>query len=139
MKIHYNRQLKERARELRKNSTLAEVLLWQQLKGRQMLEYDFHRQKPIDKYIVDFFCPKLTLIIEIDGETHNDRCEKDRKRQQRLESLGFQFLRFLDTDVKQNINGVILTIKEWIKTHTPKSPPTHPCTPLNRGDRGDLR
>ena len=60
-----------------------------------MMGYDFHRQKPIDEYIVDFFCPELGLIIEIDGESHTDRI-KDQRRQERLESLGFHFLRFWD-------------------------------------------
>ena len=92
-----------------------------------MMGYDFHRQKPIDEYIVDFFCPKLKLIIEIDGESHGNKDEDDQKRQERLESLGFNFLRFWDYDVKQNMEGVFLTIEEWIRLHTPKSP-------LNRGD-----
>ncbi len=67
MKIRYNPKLKALARELRKNSTLSEVLLWNHLKGGQMKGYQFMRQKPIDDYIVDFYCSKLTLIIEIDG------------------------------------------------------------------------
>lgn len=87
-----------------------------------MIGYDFHRQKPIDEYIVDFFCPKLKLIIEIDGESHGDKDEEDQKRQERLESLGFNFLRFWDYDVKQNMEGVFLTIEEWIRLHAPKSP-----------------
>jgi very-short-patch-repair endonuclease len=109
--------IEKRAQELRKNSTLSEVLLWQKLKDKQLMGYDFHRQKPIDEYIVDFFCSNLAFIIEIDGETHNNKCEEDRKRQKRLESLGFRFLHFLDKDVKQNIEGVLLTIEEWIKAH----------------------
>jgi len=67
LRIYYNPKLKERARELRNNSTLSEVILWKQLKSRQMHGYQFMRQKPIDNYIVDFFCSKLNLIIEIDG------------------------------------------------------------------------
>ncbi|MEW6684900.1 MAG: DUF559 domain-containing protein [Candidatus Edwardsbacteria bacterium] len=121
MKIYYNPKLKERARELRNNSTLSEVLLWQHLKNKQMMGCDFHRQKPIDEYIVDFFCPKLDLIIEIDGESHSDRTEEDKKRQARLESLGFHFLRFWDSEVNQNMEGILLAIEEWIKTH--------PCIP----------
>ena len=84
-----------------------------------MMGYDFHRQKPIDEYIVDFFCTRLKLIIEIDGESHSDRDEEDQKRQERLESIGFHFLRFWDFDVKKNMEGVILTIREWIRLHTP--------------------
>ena len=115
MRVYYNPKLKELARKLRNDATLSEVLLWQQLKGTQVMGYDFHRQKPIDQYIVDFFCPKLNLIIEIDGESHNDRFDIDQKRQLRLEALGFHFLRLWDHDVKQNMEGVLSTIRAWIK------------------------
>ena len=94
---------------------MSEVLLWQRLKNKQMLGCDFHRQKPIEEYIVDFFCSRLKLIIEIDGESHVEKFEEDRKRQARLESLGFYFLRFWDSEVKNNLEGVLLSIKEWIE------------------------
>ena len=68
--VKYNPRAKKVARMLRKNSTVAEIFLWKELKGEQMLGYDFHRQKPVDKYVVDFFCPELSLAIEIDGESH---------------------------------------------------------------------
>ena len=61
--IPYNPNLKKRAKYLRKNSTLSEVLLWNHLKGGQMMGYDFHRQKPLDRYVVDFFCSELMLAI----------------------------------------------------------------------------
>ena len=79
MRICYNPKLKNLARTLRNNSTLSEVLLWNHLKGKQMKGYDFHRQKPLDNYIVDFFCPKLRLIIEIDGESHLFKGKDDQK------------------------------------------------------------
>ena len=68
--VKYNPRVTKVARMLRKNSTVAEILLWKELKGEQMLGYDFHLQKPVDKYVVDFFCPELSLAIEIDGESH---------------------------------------------------------------------
>ncbi|MDP2993407.1 MAG: DUF559 domain-containing protein, partial [Deltaproteobacteria bacterium] len=77
MRVYYNPKLKELARRLRNSSTLSEVLLWNHLKGKQMKGYDFHRQKPIDNYIVDFFCTKLRLIIEIDGDSHLFKGEED--------------------------------------------------------------
>ncbi len=117
--IPYNPNLKELARQLRKNSTLSEVLLWKHLKGKQMLNYDFDRQKPIGDYIVDFFCNELVLAIEIDGDTHNYKIEVDTTRQKRLESLGIRFLRFTDRDVKQNIEGVVITNNSCIREHTP--------------------
>jgi very-short-patch-repair endonuclease len=69
-RIYYKPQLKEISRKLRNNSTKAEIKLWSHLKGKQLMGYDFHRQKPIDNYIVDFFCSRLNLAIEIDGYTH---------------------------------------------------------------------
>ncbi len=117
--IPYNPNLKERARQLRGNSTLSEVLLWRHLKGKRMFNYDFDRQKPIDDYVVDFFCNELMLATEIDGDTHNYKIEEDITRQKRLESLGIRFLRFTDRDVKQNIEGVVTTVKRWIREHTP--------------------
>ncbi len=79
-----------------------------------MKSYDFHRQKPINEYIVDFFAPELNLIIEIDGESHSYKFEQDQKRQHKLESLGFHILRFFDADVKNNMETVLQTIEEWI-------------------------
>jgi len=112
--IPYKSHLKELARQLRNNSTLSEVLLWNQLKGKQMMEYDFHRQKPIDKYIVDFFCHELMLAIEIDGSSHDMKEEIDVYRQKRLELLGVRFLRFDDRDVRKNLGGILEAIREWI-------------------------
>ena len=115
--VHYNPRLKERARELRRNSTLSEVLLWRELKGRQFMGYDFHRQKPIDAYIVDFYCPALSFVIEIDGDSHFLREKEDTERQQRLEQLGIRFLRFDDLDVKFRMDRVLNTIRGWIHKH----------------------
>ena len=120
--IPYNPKLKELARQLRNSSTLSEVLLWKVLKGKQMRGYDFHRQKPIDKYIVDFYCHDLFLAIEIDGVSHFGKAEYDEQRQSRLESLGVHFLRFADSDVKTNLDSVIGAIEQWIDSHINNSP-----------------
>jgi len=85
-----------------------------------MRGFDFDRQKPIDKYIVDFFCNELMLVIEIDGESHNEKNEYDKHRQKRLELLGIRFLRFYDIDIKKNMNGVLSTIENWILNKTNK-------------------
>jgi very-short-patch-repair endonuclease len=117
----YNPALKERARELRNNSTLSEVLLWNELKNGKMKGKDFHRQKPIMDYIVDFFCPELGMAIEIDGGSHDNEnaCRNDRERQKKIEELEIQFLRFNDVDVKRNMAGVLKVIEQWIGEHTP--------------------
>ena len=96
--LSYNPKLKELARKLRKNSTLAEVILWQNIKGK-VFEYEFHRQVPINEFIVDFFCHELKLAIEIDGKTHDYNFENDKSRQMILESLGIKIIRFDDNDV----------------------------------------
>ena len=112
--IPYNPKLKQLAKNLRNNSTLSEVLLWQHLKGKKMKGYDFHRQKPVGNYIVDFFCNELMLAIEIDGMSHDEKIDEDTERQRRIESFGISFLRFNDLDVKKNMEGVVVAIEEWI-------------------------
>lgn len=108
------------------------MLLWNEIKGKKLSGYDFHRQKPIDEYIVDFYCAELDLVIEIDGSSHNDKFENDTARQKRLEELGLTVLRYYDGDVKQELTSIVDHIKEWISLHTP-SPPTA-ATPLSRGE-----
>ena len=115
MKIHYNPKLMPLARKLRSEGTLAEVLLWFELKGRKVRGYKFTRQKPIGDYIVDFFCNRLRLTIEIDGITHENNLEADEKRQEEIENLGIRFLRFDDLDVRKNLNGVLMAITDWIE------------------------
>ncbi|NEQ48072.1 MAG: endonuclease domain-containing protein [Leptolyngbya sp. SIOISBB] len=118
--LPYNPKLKAIARRLRNNMTPAEIILWQHLKGKQMDGYDFDRQKPIDAYIVDFYCKRLKLAIEVDGSSHN--CEasqiQDRYRQSRLESLGISFLRFQNGEVQHETEAVLSTIRAWISSHS---------------------
>jgi (E)-4-hydroxy-3-methylbut-2-enyl-diphosphate synthase len=107
--------------------TLAEVLLWNELKQNKILGYDFDRQRPIGEYIVDFYCKELSLVIEIDGDTHIYRYDYDEKRQFDLEKAGVHFLRFEDIEVKKNMSNVLRVIENWIK----KKKPT-PGLPLSR-------
>ncbi|WP_027268747.1 endonuclease domain-containing protein [Leptolyngbya sp. PCC 6406] len=120
--IPYNPKLKERARELRQNMTPGETKLWHRLKGKQLLGYDFDRQRPIDQFIVDFYCKQLMLAIEIDGSSHDSAAAqaKDQERQARLESLGVRFLRFQEADIHQNLEGVVVAIAAWITAHPPQ-------------------
>ena len=90
---------------------MSEVLLWNQLKNRQMKGYQFMRQKPIGEYIVDFFCNKLGLVIEIDGESHDGKFRYDSERQKFLESIGLTVLRFNDADVKKDMSNVLMGIE----------------------------
>ncbi len=106
MIIRYNPKLKQLARNLRNRSTLAEVLFWNQVKRKQFRGYQFLRQKPIGEFIVDFYCPPLKLIVEIDGDTHFGNERNDAKRQSYLESLGLTVARFTDEEVKKDITTV---------------------------------
>ncbi|UGS24181.1 endonuclease domain-containing protein [Flavobacterium channae] len=112
--IPYNPKLKEYAKELRKNSTLSEVLLWQQIKNKA-LGVQFHRQVPMLEYIVDFYCHELMLAIEIDGDSHLYKYEYDIKRQGELEKEGVVFLRFTDLDIKQNMFSVGITLEQVVQ------------------------
>ena len=113
--IPYNPKLKEYARQLRKNSTLAEVLLWKNIKNRA-LGVQFHRQVPMLEYIVDFYCHELMLAIEIDGNSHEYRYFEDKARQDKLEDYGVQFIRFSDVDVKNNMFSVSMFLEEKVKS-----------------------
>lgn len=118
--IPYNPALKEKARHLRNNSSKTEVILWQFLKSKQLLGYDFHRQKPLDEFIVDFFCSELLLAIEIDDGSHIGNEDYDNYRQQKLETFGVRFLRFKDEDVFYNCDWVVKEIEKWITLNNPK-------------------
>jgi len=117
VKFRYGHSLAKFSKALRKEGTVGEAMLWLQLKSKQRHGYAFHRQKPIGNYIVDFWCPKLTLAIEIDGATHEIKAEQDRQRQQDLEKMGVRFLRFLERDVQTNLDSVVSTIDHWIEQH----------------------
>lgn len=112
--IPYNPKLKEYARQLRKNSSLAETLLWENIKNKA-LGVQFHRQVPMLEYIVDFYCHDLMLAIEIDGNSRDFRYFEDVNRQNKLEEYGVKFIRFSDADVKNNIFNVSLSIEEKLK------------------------
>ena len=120
--LPYNPKLKGLAKALRKNMTLSEVLLWNEIKQGKMLGYDFDRQRPMDEYIVDFYCKDLKLAIEIDGSSHNndDIAARDVVRQERLEQLGICLLRFDDLEVKKDLYGVLDQIEYWIEQNASK-------------------
>jgi len=116
--LPYNHKLKPLARQLRKQGILSEVILWHFLKNKQLHGFAFHRQRPIDNYIVDFYAPDLNLVIEIDGITHGEKILADRQRDAKLQSLGLSVLRFRDIMVKKDVDAVLRTINDWIiETH----------------------
>ena len=114
--IPYNPKLTALARKLRNESTETEIYLWLKLKGKQMYGYDFHRQKPIDNYILDFFCYDLLLGIEVDGYSHEilEVYNKDRIKEKRMNELGITILRFSDFEVLKDMENVIRAIEFFI-------------------------
>nr|WP_315145692.1 endonuclease domain-containing protein [uncultured Flavobacterium sp.] len=122
--IPYNPKLKEYARKLRNDSTKTEIFLWLKLKGKQMYGYDFHRQKPIDNYILDFFCYELMLGIEVDGYSHQflEVYNKDGIKEKRMNDFGITVLRFSDEQVLNEMENVLRAIESYIfefERHTP--------------------
>jgi len=108
--------MKEKARELRKNQTDAEKLLWHHLRNRRMAGYKFRRQHSIPPYIVDFVCIDKKLILEIDGGQHSLNKEEDNKRTAYLESKGFKVFRFWNNQVSNETESVLEVIKSMLES-----------------------
>ena len=122
MRLCYQKHLKSYSRKLRQGGNLSEVLLWNELK-KDKLGCRFLRQRPINKYIVDFYCHSLNLAIEIDGAaSHDSKVKEDEVRQKILESLGVRVVRFKDSDIRYNLNSVVRVVKDEI-LRLAKNPP----------------
>jgi very-short-patch-repair endonuclease len=131
----YNKDLQPLARQLRKNFTKAEACLWKYaLKAKQLNGYQFRRQRPVLRYIADFLCKELMLIVEVDGITHDSKTalNKDKQREKELIEAGFKVIRFTDDEVLKNISGVTVELSKVI-TDIEKS------TPLIPRQRGTYR
>ena len=111
----------KKAKQLRLNMTKSEQLLWERLKGKQVLGLKFRRQHPINIFIVDFYCHEAKLIIEIDGGIHLSQKDYDQERTKDFEMYGLQVIRFFNSKVENDIEGVISKITEKIQS-TKKSP-----------------
>jgi very-short-patch-repair endonuclease len=114
----YNRPSeKEKRRELRRNMTKAEVLLWIQLKNKQLLGQRVLRQYGVGPYVLDFYIPKLKLAIEVDGATHatDKEQEYDRHRQEEIENLGIRFLRLTNPEVYGDMSNSLQRIKDKVR------------------------
>jgi very-short-patch-repair endonuclease len=107
--LSYDKQLKRLSQHLRKNMTDAENMLWLKLRRKQLKGRHFYRQKIIGKYIVDFYCPKANLVIELDGGQHYSERgpEKDKVRDDVLRELGIKILRISDREIFDNLDGVM--------------------------------
>lgn len=113
----YNRKLKKLASKNRKKATKAEACLWKYALSRKQTGFTFKRQRPVLRYIADFMCQELKLIIEVDGSSHDQEevIIKDIKRQKELESFGFTVLRFSNEEVLENMDDVKKVISELVE------------------------
>lgn len=120
--LPYNPRLKQRARNMRNNSTKAEIKMWVDVLRNRQTGFQFYRQKPLYHFIVDFYCPKLKLVIEIDGGSHNEKIEYDRIRTELLNVFDLEVIRYTNEDILKNINGVRNNLMEKIKNKSPLVP-----------------
>jgi very-short-patch-repair endonuclease len=120
----------ERANQLRKHQTESEKFLWEILKNKQMMGLRFKRQHPIDKFIADFYCHSLKLVIEVDGKIHSypERIELDKERSAIIESFGIMVIRFTNDAIIQNIE-IVRTSIEMICNQIIFEQPRPPLTP----------
>ncbi len=133
-KLHNYKILKPIRRELRHNLTKAEVLLWMQLKNSQ-LGFKFRRQHSIKNYVVDFFCPTVDLVIELDGETHGEesRIIRDREMEEFLKNKGFTIIRFTNEQLFSNLGYAVSEIKNLCVRLSKRG--TTPTPPWKGGDQ----
>ena len=114
--LSYDKDLKLVSRNLRKGATDAERHLWPRLRGKQLKGLQFYRQKVLGRYIVDFYCPKAQLVVELDGGQHYEEIvkERDNARDKVLKELGLKVLRFSDREVFENTNAVMEKIWSYL-------------------------
>ena len=136
MNNHYNKQNKQLARNLRNDSTPAEIRLWSDLlRAKSFYGYAFLHQRPTGDYIADFFCKELKLIIELDGRSHQneEQAAKDVLRGQELRVLGYSVIRFEDDEVLYDFLNVVRTLEIFVEEFEEKqNQKGHPPNPLRR-------
>jgi very-short-patch-repair endonuclease len=111
----YNDQLqKERRRELRKNQTEVEKILWRKIRNRQINNLKFHRQYSAGHYILDFFCPEIRLAIELDGNQHKDAVVYDKERELFLKDKDIYMIRFWNYEILKDVENVVEKICDKI-------------------------
>ncbi len=127
MKIFNRRDRKYLRKDLRSHASKSEQLLWLQIRNRQIEGLKFRRQHGVGRYVVDFYCPEIKLVIELDGDSHftPEAIAYDRERTEYLEHNGLTVIRFTNTKIHQAINEVIITIIQYKHSYTgnPSLPP----------------
>ena len=135
--LRYKSNLKSNARRLRKEMTDSERKLWSRLRGKQVLGIQFYRQKPIGNYIVDFYAPKVKIVIEVDGSQHLEKKNelKDKVRDEFLKSLGLDVLRFDNLQVLKEIDSVGEVIYEAVVKRIGGERAKSPQPPFSKGEK----
>lgn len=110
-----------KAKDLRRNMTMSELLIWEKLK-KNSLGYRFKPQHPIERFIADFYCHQLKLVIEIDGKIHDQQKEYDLERDKTMNKLGIKTIRFTNEEIKSSLANVLEEIKRQIALLTPTNP-----------------
>ncbi|HNY04391.1 MAG TPA: endonuclease domain-containing protein [Candidatus Woesebacteria bacterium] len=113
--IKYLEELRNLSRNNRNNPTEAEYIIWRTILNSRKLQQKFLRQKPIGKYILDFYCPKLLLAIEIDGDSHDKKYWQDKNRDWYMEIRGIKTIRFTNDQVVNKIDNVFTELLKVIK------------------------
>jgi very-short-patch-repair endonuclease len=108
-----------RAKQMRHEPTPQEEALWERLRAKRLYGWKFHHQSPLGPFIPDFSCPKAKLIIELDGSQHSEREGYDADRTAFLEHQGYRVLRFWNCDIDQNLDGVLMLIRETLSAPLP--------------------
>ena len=126
--LRYRSHLKYRARQLRSNMTDSERVLWSRLRGKQLSGIQFYRQKPIGNYIVDFYAPKVKLVVEVDGSQHmmRDHTKKDKFRDESLASMFLKVIRFNSREVLEETDAVVEVINRAIGERLNRKSPSVP-------------
>ena len=125
---HYNKNLNNIAKINKRSMTKSAACMWKYVLGqKQMLGYQFRRERPILNYIADFVCLELLLIVEVDGITHEseESINKDKKRDAALRDIGFTVLRFSSWEVLKNIDEVSIILVAWIGENALVKPQGH--------------
>ncbi len=114
-----SRSTNDAARQHRKEPTAAEQILWEMLRDRQMSGHKFRRQQPLGPYIVDFCCAALRLVIEVDGESHQEQRSYDEARTLHLSAYGYRVMRFTNDQVLKTLDQVLDAIEQALEIQAP--------------------
>ena len=125
-------------RALRNSAPVAERIVWSQLRRNQVLGFKFRRQYSVGPYVIDFYCPALSLAVEIDGDSHFKQDSNDKNRQDYIETFGIRFLRFTNEEVYNNLEGVLEVIREAAEAGNAKTSRAKKSPPYEGGDLGEV-